>query len=154
MVLPPAGDSGVTRGFWTAEVAVLLAWTHAQILAGWARNDDHVHNPFEGALRSMADPRVIFYSGVAGHVAVGLFYAALPVGGLDMGSRVLAYGGPALLALVLLLTGAYIGYRIPAGPVTLRVAGSFTRSPTRSRSRSKKTSCRRTPIACCTRSGR
>jgi NADH-quinone oxidoreductase subunit H len=116
--------TGVARGFWMTQVAVLALWTHVLVLTGFVRLSDSekpvIGNPLEAALASLEDPRWFFYLGLIAHVTLfGLYgMAAQPAV-----AKVFAYGGPVLLAAVLFLIGGYAGYRIPSGQVDLRIAG-------------------------------
>jgi NADH-quinone oxidoreductase subunit H len=111
--------TGVARGFWMLQGAVLFAWTHALLLATYVRRNESA-NPLESWLAELEDPRWIFYTGLAGHLALFAVYSsasAPPV------AQALAYGGPAALAAMLAAVGGYAGYRIPSGTVGLRFAG-------------------------------
>lgn len=113
--------TGVARGFWMMQGAVLFAWTHLLLLSAYVRGDkERAANPLEDALTTLPDSRVIFYVGLALHIVLFALYSSAGVPAL---AKFFAYAGPVLLALVLLAVGAYAGYRIPAGPVGLRFAG-------------------------------
>jgi NADH-quinone oxidoreductase subunit H len=113
--------TGVARGFWMTQGAVLVAWTHLLILAAYVRRDkDVAANPLEHWLADLEDPRWFFYTGAAAHLALFGVYSSA---GARPVAQALAYGGPALLAGALALVGAYAGYRIPSGTVGLRFAG-------------------------------
>lgn len=120
---PP--ETGVGRGFWMAEFAVLFAWSHALILAGFVRVSGSVANPLESFLREMEDPRWIFYTGLILHVTLAVAYGGLSGPNAAAAEKAFALGGPAALAGVLAIVGAYLGYRIPSGKVDLRAAGLF-----------------------------
>jgi NADH-quinone oxidoreductase subunit H len=111
--------TGVARGFWMFQGAVLMAWTHVLLLAAYAKRNDAA-NPLEQALAGLDDLRWIFYTGLAGHLALfGLYSSA----GAPAVAKLLAYAGPAALAAMLFAVGGYAGYRIPSGTVGLRFAG-------------------------------
>ncbi len=118
---PP--ETGVGRGFWMAELATLVLWSHALVLAGYVRVSEDAANPLEVALRDMRDPRWIFYTGGFLHLALAVLYGASSPANEAEVSKAFALGGPAALTLVLLMVGGYLGYRIPSGTVELRAAG-------------------------------
>lgn len=113
--------TGVARGFWMLQGAVFVLWSHLMILAAHVRSDkDLAANPLEQWLTELEDPRWIFYTGVAGHLALFGIYNAVGVPGI---AKALAYAGPLALAGMLALVGGYAAYRIPSGTVGLRFAG-------------------------------
>jgi NADH-quinone oxidoreductase subunit H len=123
-VFPPSETAdGVSRGFWMAQIGVLLIWSNTLILAGWSRVADSTFNPIESFFRVMDDPRWIFYTGVIAHVTLLVAYGGLSPSHAETAAKAFAFAGPALLAVGFLLIGGYMGYRIPSGPVDLRVAG-------------------------------
>lgn len=123
-VFPPNETAdGVSRGFWMAQVGVLLLWSNTLILAGWSRAADSTHNPLEAFFRVMDDPRWIFYTGIIAHLTLLVAYGGLSPSHADLVAKVFAFGGPVVLAGAFALIGAYMGYRIPSGPVDLRAAG-------------------------------
>ncbi|MCU0659709.1 MAG: NADH-quinone oxidoreductase subunit H, partial [Polyangiaceae bacterium] len=68
--------TGVARGFWMFQGGVLMAWTHVLLLAAYAKRNDAA-NPLEQALACLEDLRWIFYTGLAGHLALfGLYSSA------------------------------------------------------------------------------
>jgi NADH-quinone oxidoreductase subunit H len=115
--------TGVVRGFWMAEAGALLLWSHAQLLTGFVRASNSAANHLEEHLRDLEEPRWIFYTGLIAHVFFALLYGASADPGLKPLAQAFAYGGPLLLAGVLAVIGAYAAYRIPSGPVDLRLAG-------------------------------
>jgi len=113
--------TGVARGFWMLQGAVLFAWTHLLLLSAYIRGEKgRDQNPLESWLAELQDPRWIFYTGAAAHVTLFLAYGSA---GVPAVGQALAYAGPAALAAALLAVGGYAGYRIPSGPVGLRFAG-------------------------------
>ncbi|MCS6902393.1 MAG: complex I subunit 1 family protein, partial [Myxococcales bacterium] len=111
--------TGVARGFWMFQGAVLFAWTHTLLLTTYARRNQSA-NSLERWLAELEDPRWIFYTGLAGHLVLFAIYSSASV---PQVAQALAYGGPATLAGILVVIGGYVGYRIPSGTVGLRLAG-------------------------------
>ena len=116
----PGRFSGVVRGFWLLELAIFLAWSHALVLTGVVRAG-RAMNPLETSLDEMEEPRWLFYLGAIANVLVVVAY--LGFADTPSGARAFAMGGPVPLAVVLLIIGGYLGYRIPSGPIDLRAAG-------------------------------
>lgn len=123
-IFPPSETSdGVSRGFWMAQIGVLLLWSNTLILAGWSRAADSQFNPLEAFFRVMDDPRWIFYTGLIAHATLLVAYGGLSPSHADLAAKFFAFGGPVILAGTFAIIGAYMGYRIPTGPVDIRAAG-------------------------------
>ncbi len=118
----PAGVlTGVARGFWMFQVGIFMIWSHLLLLGSYVRREaGRAANGLEQWLVDLEDPRWIFYTGLAAHVTVAAIYSGA---GNPVLGRLLAFGGPAVMALALLAIGAYAGYRIPSGTVGLRLGG-------------------------------
>ena len=116
---------GVDRGFWMAELAVLVGWTHALLFSLFARGGGKATSDVALFFQKMEDPRWIFYTGVILHVTLAVAYGGLHGELANGAATAFAFGGPALLAGTLVAIGAYVGYHIPAGPVDLRLGGLF-----------------------------
>lgn len=118
----PAGVlTGVARGFWMLQVGIFMLWSHLLMLGSYVRREaGRAANGLEQWLVDLEDPRGLFYVGAAAHVAVGALYGAA---GTPAVGKLLAYAGPVVLAGVLAAIGGYAAYRIPMGPVGLRLGG-------------------------------
>jgi NADH-quinone oxidoreductase subunit H len=115
---------GVERGFWMSELAVFLAWTHLLILASVARRSEAI-GFLEDFLAKMEDPRWIFYTGLIGHVTLAVAYGGLSGDVARAAARNFAFAGPISLIAVLGGAALYMGWRMPDGPVELRLGGLF-----------------------------
>ena len=115
---------GVDRGFWMAELAVFMAWTHLLLLASVARRSEAV-GFLEDFLAKMEDPRWIFYTGLIGHVTLAVAFSGLSGDVARAAARNFAYAGPISLIAVLGGSALYLGWRMPDGPIDLRLGGLF-----------------------------
>ncbi|RZJ03735.1 MAG: NADH-quinone oxidoreductase subunit H [Rubrivivax sp.] len=113
--------TGVARGFWLMQIGLFMLWSHLLMLGSYVRREaGRAANGLEQWLVDLEDPRWIFYTGAAAHVAAGALYGAA---GTPAVGKLFAYAGPLVLAGVLAAIGGYAGYRIPSGPVGLRLGG-------------------------------
>jgi NADH-quinone oxidoreductase subunit H len=110
-------------GFGLTELAVFLAWFGLVVLRRQALQKGQTRG-LGGALAKIADARVIFYGGLAVHVAVAA--ARISVGDGEPGplGGIFQFGSA---AAVLLLAGAgVLGFtRVPAGKVGVRLGGTL-----------------------------
>jgi NADH-quinone oxidoreductase subunit H len=120
---PP--ETGVSRGFWMAQLGVLVLWSHTVLYVAFVRARHIVGNALESFLSEMSEPRWFFFSGLIAHVMLAVAYTSLVGPNEVVAAKAFALGGPAFLAAVLLLIGGYLGARIPSGRVELRAAGIF-----------------------------
>lgn len=116
---PVRGQLAYDRMVVALELAILVSWLFLLVLAGQVRKYEAI-NGFERWLTSF-DPRKIFYVGIAAHVVSLVLLRGVSLSGAALGARMFGV----VLALVLILTGAYGASRIPDGKVGIRLFGTI-----------------------------
>ena len=110
-------------GFMLTELAILVGWLGLVIVRGHAVKSGATQG-LGGALRKIADARLIFYSGLAAHLAVGLARASANDADPGPASTLFRMGsGLAVLLLAAAGVGAFM--RVPSGRVGIRLFGTL-----------------------------
>jgi NADH-quinone oxidoreductase subunit H len=112
------------RGMLFSQLAVLLIWLTGCIIASKVRSRG-ARSSFDLWIKSLGEPRYIFFGGIAAHVL--LFFAAMALRGKASGqtfTSVTASAGPALFAAAALAGAVYAAHAIRKEKrIGLRLAG-------------------------------
>jgi len=113
-----------SRALTFSQLAIFATWLTALVIAGRVRVRG-AKNSFDGFLKSIGDPRRIFYGGLALHVLVLAAFVALEPTDLAPSLYKVGYGsGSALLVFAILFGAGYAAFMLQkAGVVRVTVAG-------------------------------
>jgi NADH-quinone oxidoreductase subunit H len=110
-------------GFALTELAVLLGWFGLVVLRRFAIRSGATTG-FAGLLAKIEDARVIFYAGIALHVAVAAL--RMSAGDGDAGALGAVFQFGSATAAILLAAAGILGFtRVPAGKFGLRLGGTL-----------------------------
>lgn len=111
-----------SHALWFSQLAILCVWLTGLVIAGRVASRG-VRNSFDAFLRSIGDPRRIFYAGLAAHalsLGTGMYLAGQDRSLLELG----LYGGAAVLAFAILFGAVYSVHSVRNEPrVGLRLIG-------------------------------
>lgn len=103
--------------------AIFMTWFTALVIAGAVKRRG-VQNSFDAFIKSLGDPRVIFYGGLIAHVGAFLVAGLLRGSPTGVMLRDLAYrGGAALLAAAVVASATYAVLQMKGDRVGLRLLG-------------------------------
>lgn len=103
----------------STELAILVSWLFLTVLC-WRIHVAGALNRLEELVGSV-QPRTYFYGGVAAHVIAALALGAVPAGSRMLAGRVTA----TLLAVVMVASAFYAAARVPNGTIGIRLAGTL-----------------------------